>query len=210
MTLLSGHDVFGQLVYKNLSTEFETIDRVERTFNTTLQVHVKMNSEIDLNLNKKHDHNYPKTLLIPQIKSTSQYVFAKYSALEIYNLKRPEIEVIVKSELMKLLKTYGIEVTQFFMHFDLPDKLHAELEEEYKKLYDNAFKTCTAKTFARIKRIDSIGSSKNLIQYEFFVDDKSFIGFPSADSIEGTINIGDSLRVQYACENPNFHKVLKN
>jgi hypothetical protein len=46
-----------------------------------------------------------------------------------------------------------------------------------------------------------------LFFYEFIIDNKSYKGVLSMEQIGTKMNLGDSVAIEYACEDPALHRV---
>lgn len=81
---------------------------------------------------KKYGSNYKDSLLLPIVISISRNTLREYSAGDIYNYKRQEVEQKIGERVRVTLNSYNIEMINFYISsVKLPDELMRKLEKKH-------------------------------------------------------------------------------
>ena len=199
-----------QVTTRSAELELETIDSERNKIDLTLTIRYQLNSRQENKLVEEYGRQYGNSLFQPIISSISNDLLTEYSAIEIYNYKREEIELKLGERTKLKLKEYDLEVSEFLIRsVGMSDTLMQQLEKEHNKRYQDAMNNCTKEVTGVISAIQDLGNSNPLIFYEFIVDDKNYKGIPSPGDVELEAAVGDSLIIEFACENPIFNRVKK-
>lgn len=185
--------------------KFETVDNEKNTINLIGTIRYRLKNRLEKKLTRKYGRQYKDSLFIPAISSISSKVLKNYSAGEIYNYKRDEIVQKLDEQTKTTFAEYDIEVTNFSIwSVELPDTLRHRLEKEHVTRFQNAINNCSKEIKGVITKIrDSI------VFYEFIIENKNYDGILSPEEIGDKVNLGDSLVIEYACEDPIFHRIKK-
>lgn len=185
--------------------EFETTDKEANKINLSVTARYRVKSRLENKLLRKYDGRYKDSLLLPTISSISKKVLADYSAGEIYNYKRYEIEQKLDGETKNKFEEYDLELTAFFIRsVGLSDTLMNRLQKEHVIRFENAMNNCSKEAKGVITKIHD-----TVVYYEFIVENKNFESILSPEETWDNVSLGDSLVVQYACEDPIFHRIKK-
>src|SRR5687768_3708074 len=95
--------------------EFETADKEMNKISLIVTVRYKIRTRLENKLSRKYDGHYKDSLLLPTISSISKKVLTDYSAGEIYNYKRDEIEQKLGGQTKTGFAEYDIELTDFLI-----------------------------------------------------------------------------------------------
>jgi hypothetical protein len=200
-----------KIVYRSADFEFKTTDREYNIINLHVSVRYQIKSRLDRKLSKKYGRNYKDILIQPIIFSISEKVLRDYSAIEIYDYNREEIEQKLKEQTKSTFSKSDFELTDFFIgSVKLPDTLMGRLRKEHIARFQEAMNNCTKETKGVVTEIHDMGSYDDLVYYEFSIDKKKYKGILNKEDIVNKLSIGDSVAIKYACENPIFHKIEKN
>jgi len=185
--------------------EFETIDKDADKINLTVTIRYRLKSRLEKKLSKRYGRYYKDSLLLPVVSTISEKILTDYSAGEIYNYKRDEIEQKLGGQTKTKLAEVDIELTDFFIRsVKLTDSVMRRFEKEYVTRFQNAMNTCS-------KGINGVVTDTRpddpLFFYEFIIDNKSYKGVLSMEQIGTKMNLGDSVAIEYACEDPALHRV---
>lgn len=127
-----------------------------------------------------------------------------YSAGEIYSYKRGEVVQKLDDQTKTAFVEYDIEVTNFSIwSVELPDTLMHRLEKEFVTRFENAINNCSREMKGVVTKIRD-----DIIFYAFMIENKSYDGILNSEE-GGKVSIGDSVSIEYACEDPFFHRVKK-
>jgi hypothetical protein len=185
--------------------KFETVDKEKNTINLIGTIRYRLKNRFEKNLIRKYGRQYKDSLLIPTISTISSKILKEYSAGEIYNYKRSEIVQKLDEQAKVTFAEYEIEVTNFSIwSVELPDTLRNRLEKEYVTRFQNAMNNCSKETNGIITK-----NRGSLIFYKFVIKNKNFEGILNPEKAGDKVSIGDSLVIEYACEDPVFHRVKK-
>jgi hypothetical protein len=184
--------------------KFETVDKEKNTINLVGTIRYRLKNRFEKSLIRKYGQ-YKDSLLVPTISTISSKILKEYSAGEIYNYKRSEIAQKLDEQAKVTFAEYEIEVTNFSIwSVELPDTLRHRLEKEYVTRFQNVMNNCSKETNGIITK-----NRDSAIFYEFVVENKNFEGILNPEEVGDKVSIGDSLVIEYACEDPVFHRVKK-
>ncbi|HEY9005574.1 MAG TPA: prohibitin family protein [Ohtaekwangia sp.] len=86
------------------------------------------------NIHEKFTKDYVNRLVIPEVRSVSRQVMAKYTAEEIYSTKRAEVETSIKSETEKILNANYVNATAVLIRsIKLPDQIRVAIENKLQQ-----------------------------------------------------------------------------
>ena len=112
--------------------EFETIDKETDKINLIVTIRYRLRSRLEKKLSRKYGGHYKDSLLLPAISSISKTVLKDYSAGEIYNYKRDEIEQKLGGQTKTTFSEYNIALTDYLIRsVQLSDSLMHRLEKEH-------------------------------------------------------------------------------
>ena len=95
--------------------------------------HFPMHSKIG-DIHEKFTKDYINRLVIPEVRSVSRQVMAKYTAEEIYSTKRAEVETSIKSETEKILNANYVNATAVLIRsIKLPDQIRVAIENKLQQ-----------------------------------------------------------------------------
>lgn len=184
--------------------EFETVDKETNKFGLIVTVRYRLKSRLEDKLSREYDGHYKDSLLLPVISSISEKQMKDYPIIEIYNYKRDEIEQKLGAQIKAALAEYDIESTAFLIRsVVLSDTLHRRLEKEHVTRYESAMNNCTREIIGVITiHRDNVGF------YEFLVENKNYSGMLAQEDFD-KVDLGDSLNIEYACEDPVFNRIKR-
>jgi len=112
--------------------EFETIDKETDKINLIVTIRYRLKSRLGDELSRRYGGHYKDSLLLPIISSISKTVLKDYSAGEIYNYRRREIEQELGEQTKTTFAETNIELTAFLIRsVELSDTLMRKLEKEH-------------------------------------------------------------------------------
>ena len=83
---------------------------------------------------EKFRNEYANRLVIPEVRSMTRQVLARYTAEEIYSTKRAEVENTVKSETEKVLNANFIDAKAVLIRsIQLPEQIRKQLKANYNR-----------------------------------------------------------------------------
>lgn len=95
--------------------------------------HFPMHGKIG-DIHEKFTKDYINRLVIPEVRSVSRQVMAKYTAEEIYSTKRAEVETSIKSETEKILNANYVNATAVLIRsIKLPDQIRVAIENKLQQ-----------------------------------------------------------------------------
>lgn len=95
--------------------------------------HFPMHAKIG-DIHEKFTKDYINRLVIPEVRSVSRQVMAKYTAEEIYSTKRAEVETSIKSETEKILNANYVNATAVLIRsIKLPDQIRVAIENKLQQ-----------------------------------------------------------------------------
>jgi hypothetical protein len=193
----------GQTINNGADFEFNSFDSDSNELEFKVTIRYQLGSTLERKLSNKYNEQYKNGLLLPIISSISDQLMKDYTALEIYNYKRKEIEEKLKRQTKQKFVEYDIDLNELFIRsVGLSDSLRNQLQEEHLRNFQSAMNSCTKETKGVVTEIHSMGDQEDLIFYTFIVENKSYDGIPRNEQLGMDVKVGDSLEIEYACENP--------
>jgi hypothetical protein len=193
-----------EIIERVADFEFETFDKESNTINLQVTIRYRLQSGVAKQASSKYGRHYKDSLLLPAISSLSREILKDYSADEIYNYKRDEIEQRLGEETKTVFGQADVELTEFLIRsVVLPDTVMQRFLKKHIEQFQSSMKHCTKEvkgviTFHR----DNIGF------YEFLVENKNYRGVLTQEEFD-KVSLGDSLIIEYACEDPVFNRTKK-
>lgn len=115
-------------------------------------------------IHEKFTRDYPNRLVIPEMRSMTRQVLAKYTAEEIYSTKRAEVENNIISETEKVLNANYVMTTAVLIRsIKLPDQIRQAIESKLRQEQEflaYQFRLQTEQKEAERKRIAAEGESR--------------------------------------------------
>lgn len=113
---------------------------------------------------EKFKLDYKNTVVIPEMRSMTRQVMARYTAEEIYSTKRAEVESTIISETEKVLTANYVTTTAVLIRsIKLPDQIRAAIENKLQQEQEALayqFRLEKEKSEAERKRIAAEGESR--------------------------------------------------
>jgi hypothetical protein len=201
-----------EIIDNGADFKFETIDKESNKINLEVTIRYRLKSRTEKQALRKYGRHYKDSLLLPVISSISESILKDYSAGEIYNYKREEIEQKLNVQTKTTFAESDLELTSFFINsVKLSDTLMQRLEKEHIARFQEAMNNCKREIKGAISQITDMGSYEDLVMYEFFIENKRYFGYLNKEEAKRSekVTLGDSLVIEYACEDPIFHKVKR-
>ncbi|OEK01188.1 hypothetical protein BFP97_06540 [Roseivirga sp. 4D4] len=111
---------------------FNALDKKANSFNIGIRSDLVYTESTEANFEKEYGSEYKDAFLIPIFKRIARTNLKNYSAGEIYNYQRPEIERKILDQTKLAFDSIDIEVTRFFITtIEIPDDLMKRLEQEH-------------------------------------------------------------------------------
>lgn len=108
--------------------------------------------------------DYKNRLVIPEMRSMTRQVMARYTAEEIYSTKRAEVETTIKSETEKVLNENYVQATAVLIRsIKLPDQIRGAIENKLQQEQEALayqFRLDKEKSEAERKRIAAEGEAR--------------------------------------------------
>ena len=118
--------------------DFEAMDKDANQINLTVTTRYRLTSRLEKKLVRRYGRRFQDSLIVPTIRSVSREALVGYSAGEIYNYKRKEIEQKLEGLAKTAFVEYDIELTDFLIRsVELPDTLRRTLEKEHLERLNN-------------------------------------------------------------------------
>jgi hypothetical protein len=188
--------------------QFETTDKEANKMELMVTVRYRIKSGLEKKLARKYGRRYGDSLLVPAISSVSKSVFADYSAGEIYSYKRDEVEQKISEQTKTSFAGNDLELTAFFIRsVRLSESLMSRFEKEYAERFENAINTCSHDIKATVTDIAILRDGSRTVFYKFTVEKKEYKGALGPDETAANASVGDTLVIEYACEDPVFHRL---
>ncbi|MBL7833983.1 MAG: prohibitin family protein [Cyclobacteriaceae bacterium] len=115
-------------------------------------------------LYEKFRTDYANRLVIPEVRSMTRQVLARYTAEEIYSTKRAEVENMVKSETEKILNANFVEAKAVLIRsIILPDQIRTSIQNKLQQEQEALayqYRLDKEKSEAERKRIAAEGESR--------------------------------------------------
>jgi regulator of protease activity HflC (stomatin/prohibitin superfamily) len=125
--------------------------------------HFPMHGKIG-DIHEKFTKDYINRLVIPEVRSVSRQVMAKYTAEEIYSTKRAEVETSIKSETEKILNANYVNATAVLIRsIKLPDQIRVAIENKLQQEQEALayqYRLDKEKSEAERKRIAAEGEAR--------------------------------------------------
>ena len=113
---------------------------------------------------EKFKEDYQTRLVIPEVRSMTRQVMARYTAEEIYSTKRAEVENTIKAETEKILNENYINSTAVLIRsIKLPDQIRVAIESKLQQEQEALayqYRLDKEKSEAERKRIAAEGEAK--------------------------------------------------
>ncbi len=113
---------------------------------------------------EKFKTDYQNRLVIPEVRSMTRQVMARYTAEEIYSTKRAEVENSIKSETEKILNANYVNSTAVLIRsIKLPDQIRVAIENKLQQEQEALayqYRLDKEKSEAERKRIAAEGESR--------------------------------------------------
>ena len=131
----------------------------------------EITSEENMDINDKIAHiyerfrtDYATRLVIPEVRSMTRQVLARYTAEEIYSTKRAEVETTIKLETEKVLNANYIDAKAVLIRsIKLPDQIRMAIESKLQQQQEALayqYRLDKEKSEAERKRIAAEGESR--------------------------------------------------
>jgi hypothetical protein len=199
-----------EIVDRAADFEFETTDKETNKIDLIVTIRYRLKSRLEKNLIRKYGRHYKDSLFLPAISSISKKVLQDYSAGEIYSYRMGEIEQKLGEQTKTTFAEYDLELTAFlFRSVGLSDTLLKRLETEHVVRFQNAMNKCSREIKGVVTRIDSLRSGGRIVQYEFKVQNRNYESILGLDEDSDKVTLGDTLIIEYACEDAIFHRLKK-
>jgi regulator of protease activity HflC (stomatin/prohibitin superfamily) len=115
-------------------------------------------------IHEKFTKDYAVRLVIPEVRSVSRQVMAKYTAEEIYSTKRAEVELAIKAETEKILNANYVNATAMLIRsIKLPEQIRIAIESKLQQQQEALayqYRLDKEKSEAERKRIAAEGEAK--------------------------------------------------
>ncbi len=115
-------------------------------------------------LHEQFNGDYQNRLVIPEVRSMTRQVLARYTAEEIYSTKRTEVESTIKIETEKILNANNVNATAVLIRsIKLPDQIRAAIENKLQQEQEALayqYRLDKEKSEAERKRIAAEGESR--------------------------------------------------
>lgn len=194
-----------EIVDRTADFEFETIDKETNKINLSVTIRYRLKSRLDKKLSREYGRHYKDSLFLPPISSISKEILKDYSAGELYSYKRDEIEQRLNEQSKTTFAEFDIELSAFLIRsVGLSDTLMKRFEKEYVTRFQNAMNNCSKETKGVITKIHD-----TVVYYEFMIENKNYESILSPEETRDKVSLRDTLVIEYACEEPRFHRVKK-
>jgi len=187
--------------------EFEAGDKDSNRLSFHVRIDYRISNRLEDKLMREYGDQYKEILFLPLITSVSIELLKNYSAIEIYNIRRVEIEEKIMSHMAEKFKKAGLELKRVFItSVQLPEALRIKIQKEFTQRFNNAMDSCR-KEIGGVITMRKAGEP--VAFYKFNVDDKDYSGIINTTEVKVEINPGDSILLEYACEEPAFNRLKK-
>lgn len=111
--------------------ELNVLDKHGNSLNVKINVRYSLMPDKIGFLHEEFGKHYEDIMIVPELRSVTRQVMGRYSAEEIYNSKRKEVELNIKNEVKRTLSTNYVQLKGLpIISVELPPKLRKALEEE--------------------------------------------------------------------------------
>lgn len=187
--------------------EFETIDRESNTVGLNVTIKYRLTNKMEDKLLQKYGVQYKEIVLLPVVSTVTKKVIKDYSGDEVYSYKRDEIEQQLGEAMKRALAESHIELTGLFIRsVQLSDTLMEKLRMEFPVRFKKAMDNCTRETKAVITELRP---GEPIFLYEYTIESKKHSGIANRADLGSNVHRGDSITIEYACEEPFFHRLKK-
>lgn len=115
-------------------------------------------------IHEKFTQDYVSRLVIPEVRSVSRQVMARYTAEEIYSTKRAEVENMIKDETEKILNASYVNATAVLIRsIKLPEQIRIAIENKLQQQQEALayqYRLDKEKSEAERKRIAAEGEAR--------------------------------------------------
>ena len=115
-------------------------------------------------LHEQFNGDYINRLVIPEVRSMTRQVLARYTAEEIYSTKRAEVELTIKNDTEKVLNANNVNATAVLIRsIKLPDQIRQAIENKLQQEQEALayqYRLDKEKSEAERKRIAAEGESR--------------------------------------------------
>lgn len=115
-------------------------------------------------LHEQFNGDYQNRLVIPEVRSMTRQVLARYTAEEIYSTKRTEVETSIKTETEKVLNSNNVNATAVLIRsIKLPDQIRQAIENKLQQEQEALayqYRLDKEKSEAERKRIQAEGEAR--------------------------------------------------
>lgn len=115
-------------------------------------------------IHERFGRDYPNVLVIPEMRSMTRQVLARYAAEEIYSTKRAEVETNVITETERIMSANFVTTTAVLIRsIKLPDQIRQAIESKLQQEQEALayqFRLDKEKSEAERKRIAAEGESR--------------------------------------------------
>lgn len=196
-----------EIIDNGTDFKFETTDRESNTIGLDVTIKYRLTNKMEDKLLRKYGVPYKDILLLPVVSNVSGKVIKNYSAIEVYNYKRDEIEQKIGEEVKMLFAESDIELTGLFVNsVILSDTLMQEIRKQHDARFHKAMNACTRETKAVITELRP---GEPIFLYEYTIAGKKRSGIANQADVGSNVHRGDSITIEYACEEPFFHRLNK-
>jgi regulator of protease activity HflC (stomatin/prohibitin superfamily) len=127
-----------QLTTNGFDILFTVLDNESNELNIGIRSNISLTNRTESNLEQEHQSNYKDNLLVPIVQRIVRTNLEQYSAGEIYNYKRPEIEQKIIEQTKSAFDSIDVELTKLFITtVKVPDELMRRLEKEHVEMLEN-------------------------------------------------------------------------
>ena len=127
-----------ETIENSFDIDFEALDKDANQINLTVTTRYRLTSRLEKKLVRTYGRRFEDRLIIPTVRSVSREALAAYSASEIYNYKRKEIEEKLEGLAKTAFVEYNVELTDLLIRsVELPDALRQALEKEHLERLNN-------------------------------------------------------------------------
>ncbi len=199
-----------EIIDNSADFEFETIDNEANEIDLIVTIRYRLISRLDKKLSREYGRHYTDSLFLPVVSSVSKKILKDYSAGEIYNYKRDEIEQKLEEQTKTTFAQDDIELTAFLIRsVKLSDTVMRRFEKEYVTRFTNSISNRSKEMKGVVTKIDDLTNGDRIVFFEFMIENKNYKGILRPDEDRDKVILGDTLVIEYACEDPIFHRLKK-
>jgi len=134
MALLTflGSSCSNEKIGNGFDANFDIVDNESTKLSLIVVSHFSLYTNTELKLEREYGKHYKDSLLIPLVESISRNIVKEYSAGEIYNYKRSEIEQKIIEQTRNAFASHDITLEKLFIgSVELSDELRERLVKEH-------------------------------------------------------------------------------